>query len=244
MALPSFFVCRAVQSCKQNASSPAIKKQDNITGYHEDMLKAESLECVRDDRLLFSDLNFSLSEAEVLQIEGANGCGKTSLLRIICGLRQAEAGRVLWRGEPISSSREDFYSEMVYIGHLPCIKGDLTVMENVRSLLDTRSLTLAEPVIEAALAKVGLASFEDVPGKALSSGQRRRILLAFIELAQASLWVLDEPLTALDVEGVELMESMIIDHKMAGGSVIFTTHHGMQLDCEMRSVRLGKARSS
>lgn len=204
------------------------------------MLEVQSLECVRDDRLLFSDLSFAVAEAEVLQIEGSNGSGKTSLLRILCGLRQAEAGKILWRGESISSSREDFYASMVYIGHLPCIKGDLTVMENVRSLLDTRSLTLTDAQIEVALAKVGLETYDDVPGKALSSGQRRRILLAFVELSQAKLWVLDEPLTALDVQGVALMESMIVEHRAAGGSVIFTTHHGMNLDCEMSSVQLGR----
>jgi len=204
------------------------------------MLEAQSLECVRDDRQLFSDLCFSISEAEVLQIEGHNGSGKTSLLRILCGLRQPESGQIMWQGESISSNREDYYENMVYIGHLPCIKADLTVLENVRSLLDTRSLTLSNPVIESALEKVGLASYEDVQGKALSSGQRRRILLAFIELAQAKLWILDEPLTALDVQGVDLMESMILEHRQAGGSVIFTTHHGMQLDCDMRSVHLGR----
>jgi heme exporter protein A len=204
------------------------------------MLEIQSLECVRDDRLLFSDLSFAVAEAEVLQIEGPNGSGKTSLLRILCGLRQAEAGQVLWQGEPISSNREDYYASMVYIGHLPCIKGDLTVIENVRSLLDTRSLSLSNAEIETALEKVGLVTYDDVPGKALSSGQRRRILLAFIELAEAKLWVLDEPLTALDVYGVALMESMILEHRAAGGSVVFTTHHGMQLDCEMSSVRLGR----
>ena len=204
------------------------------------MLEIQTLECVRDDRLLFNDLSFTVADAEVLQIEGPNGSGKTSLLRIICGLRLPEAGQVMWQGESISSNREDYYANMVYIGHLPCIKADLTVMENVRSLLDTRSLTLSNVVIEAALAKVGLASYEDVQGKALSSGQRRRILLAFIELAQAKLWILDEPLTALDVQGVDLMESMILEHRAAGGSVVFTTHHGMQLDCEMRSVQLGR----
>lgn len=206
------------------------------------MLDIQSLECVRDDRLLFSELSFSLAEAEVLQIEGPNGSGKTSLLRIVCGLRLPEAGQVLWQGQSISSNREDYYANMVYIGHLPCIKAELTVQENVRALLDTRSLAVSNKVIEAALAKVGLASYEDVPSKALSSGQRRRILLAFIELAQAKLWVLDEPLTALDVQGVELMEKMIVEHRQAGGSVIFTTHHGMQLDCEMRSVHLGANR--
>jgi len=206
----------------------------------ENMLKVQSLECVRDDRLLFNDLSFAVAEAEVLQIEGPNGSGKTSLLRIICGLRQAEAGQVLWRGESITSSREDYYANMVYIGHLPCIKGDLTVLENVRSLLDTRSLALSNAEIEVALVKVGLATYDDVPGKALSSGQRRRILLAFIELSQAKLWILDEPLTALDVQGVTLMESMILEHQRSGGSVVFTTHHGMQLDCEMSSVQLGR----
>jgi len=204
------------------------------------MLETQSLECVRDDRLLFSDLSFTVAEASILQIEGPNGSGKTSLLRIICGLRQAESGQILWQGGPISANREDYYANMVYIGHLPCIKGDLTVLENVRSLLDTRSLALSTEVIEIALTKVGLATYEDVQGKALSSGQRRRILLAFIELSQAQLWILDEPLTALDVQGVALMESMILDHQRVGGSVIFTTHHGMQLDCEMSSVQLGR----
>ncbi len=208
------------------------------------MLETQSLECVRDDRLLFNDLSFTVAEAEVLQIEGPNGSGKTSLLRIICGLRQAEAGQISWQGESIIANREDYYAKMVYIGHLPCIKGDLTVLENIRALLDTRSLSLSTAEIEVALSKVGLATYEDVQGKALSSGQRRRILLAFVELSQAKLWILDEPLTALDVQGVALMESMILDHKNAGGSVIFTTHHGMQLDCEMSSVQLGrKARS-
>jgi heme exporter protein A len=204
------------------------------------MFEARSLECVRDDRLLFNDLSFAVAESEVLQIEGPNGSGKTSLLRILCGLRLAEAGQVLWQGESIISNREDYYANMVYIGHLPCVKGDLTVLENVRSLLDTRSLSLGNEEIEAALAKVGLASYEDVPGKALSSGQRRRILLAFVELSQANLWILDEPLTALDVQGVALMESMIMQHKQSGGSVVFTTHHGMQLECEMSSVQLGR----
>ena len=132
------------------------------------MLEIQSLECVRDDRLLFSGLSFTLGESEVVQIEGANGCGKTSLLRIICGLRLAESGAVNWYGESVQTNREDYYANMVYIGHLPCIKGDLTVLENVRALLDTRSLSVSNAIIEKALAKVGLESYEDVPGKALS----------------------------------------------------------------------------
>lgn len=203
------------------------------------LLATRQLECVRDDRLLFRDLTFTLAAGEVLQIEGANGSGKTSLLRILCGLRRADAGAVLWQGEAVEDAREDYYANMIYIGHLPCIKGDLTTLENIRSLLDTRSQSAPLADIEQALAQVGLAGFDDVAAKALSSGQRRRILLAFLLLAKARLWILDEPLTALDVRGVELVESMLLEHRAAGGSAIFTTHHGMQLPCEMRSVTLG-----
>jgi heme exporter protein A len=206
----------------------------------ESLLTTENLECTRDDRLLFSGLAFRLDAGEVLQIEGPNGSGKTSLLRILSGLRRADEGAVKWQGEDIRHSREDYYANMVYIGHLPCIKNDLTTLENIRVLLDTRSQSATSDRIEQALASVGLAGFEDVAGKALSSGQRRRVLLAFLLLADARLWILDEPLTALDVQGVDLVESMILEHRENGGSVIFTTHHGMQLPCEMKRVNLGK----
>jgi len=202
------------------------------------LLATQNLECTRDDRLLFRDLSMVISTGEVLQIEGANGSGKTSLLRVLCGLRQADEGRVLWQGEDVRRSREDYYANMVYIGHLTCIKADLTVFENIRVLLDTRSQTVPLQDIEIVLKKTGLAGFDDVPGKALSSGQKRRVLLAFLLLTKARLWILDEPLTALDVQGVELVEAMIVEHRENGGSVIFTTHHGMQLPCEMKSVNL------
>ena len=206
----------------------------------QSLLSTENLECTRDDRLLFNGLAFDLAAGEVLQIEGPNGSGKTSLLRILSGLRRADDGAVKWQGVEIRHTREDYYSSMVYIGHLPCIKGDLTTLENIRVLLDTRSQSVSSATVEQALASVGLAGFEDVTGKALSSGQRRRVLLAFLLLAEAKLWILDEPLTALDVKGVDLVESMILEHRENGGSVIFTTHHGMQLPCEMKSVDLGK----
>ena len=149
------------------------------------LLTTENLECTRDDRLLFSGLAFRLDAGEVLQIEGPNGSGKTSLLRILSGLRRADEGAVKWQGDDIRHSREDYYANMVYIGHLPCIKNDLTTLENIRVLLDTRSQSAASDYIEQALASVGLAGFEDVAGKALSSGQRRRVLLAFLLLADA-----------------------------------------------------------
>jgi len=204
------------------------------------LLSTENLECTRDDRLLFNGLVFKLDTGEVLQIEGPNGSGKTSLLRILSGLRRADDGSVKWRGGDIQYARDDYYANMVYIGHLPCIKNDLTTLENIRVLLDTRSQSVASEQVELTLARVGLAGFDDVAGKALSSGQRRRVLLAFLLLARARLWILDEPLTALDVRGVELVESMILEHRDDGGSVIFTTHHGMRLPCKMKRVDLGQ----
>jgi len=192
------------------------------------LLEIDALECTRDDRLLFSGLSFGVARGEVLQIEGSNGSGKTSLLRILCGLRIADEGVVSWQGKDITKEREDYYTDMVYIGHLPCIKAELTTLENICSLLDTRSLSADHGEITACLSRVGLAAYDDVPGKALSSGQKRRVLLAFLLLSHARLWILDEPLTALDVDGVTLMESMIIEHQKAGGSVVFTTHHGRE----------------
>ena len=202
------------------------------------LLTTDQLECTRDDRLLFSGLSFRLNGSEVLQIEGPNGSGKTSLLRILSGLRRADGGSVQWQDQDILHARDDYYASMVYIGHLPCIKNDLTTLENIRVLLDTRSQSVSSAKVEQALASVGLAGFEDVAGKALSSGQRRRVLFAFLLLAEAKLWILDEPLTALDVKGVDMVESMILAHRENGGSVVFTTHHGMQLPCDMKRVDL------
>lgn len=205
------------------------------------LLEIDALECTRDDRLLFTELSFGVAKGEVMQIEGSNGSGKTSLLRILCGLRIADDGVVYWQGKDITREREDYYTDMVYIGHLTCIKAELTTMENICSLLDTRSLSASDTEILESLNRVGLAAYDDVPGKALSSGQKRRVLLAFLLLSKAQLWILDEPLTALDVDGVSLMESMIVEHQKNGGSVVFTTHHGMDLPCQMSSVTLGRS---
>ncbi len=112
------------------------------------LLTTENLECTRDDRLLFNGLAFELGVGEVLQIEGPNGSGKTSLLRILSGLRRADEGAVKWQGVEIRHAREDYYSSMVYIGHLPCIKNDLTTLENIRVLLDTRSQSVSSGKVE------------------------------------------------------------------------------------------------
>lgn len=194
------------------------------------MLFANDLACERGERLLFKNLGFELGEGEALLVRGGNGHGKTSLLRILCGLSQPAAGEVRWRGQPISSEHELYCREMAYVGHVNGIKDDLTPLENLRlaAALDGRDLDL--PVAVAALEQVGLSRCMDFPARGLSFGQRRRVALAGLMTAGALLWILDEPLTGLDVHGVAMVEKLIRDHVVAGGMAIMTTHQPLALD--------------
>ena len=194
--------------------------------------------------MLFEGLEFDVGPAEVLQIEGENGSGKTSLIRIIAGLRRPDEGRVSWNDKDIFTCRHDYARDMAYFGHLPSIKEELNCRENITALLHLRGLECSVAEIDPVLDFVGLFGFEDVSAKALSSGQKRRVLFAALRLSKSRLWILDEPLTALDAQGVELVESMINEHRGNGGSVIFTTHHGMQMTSDMRSIHLGDVLSS
>jgi heme exporter protein A len=194
------------------------------------MLSAHDLACERGERLLFKNLGFELGEGEALLVRGGNGHGKTSLLRILCGLSHPVAGEVRWRGQPIASEHERYCKEMAYVGHVNGIKDDLTPLENLRlaAALDGRDLDL--PVAVAALEQVGLSRCQDFPARVLSFGQRRRVALAGLMTAGALLWILDEPLTGLDVHGVAMVERLIRDHVVAGGMAIMTTHQPLALD--------------
>lgn len=163
-------------------------------------------------------------------VRGGNGHGKTSLLRILCGLSTPAAGEVRWRNQPIRQAHEQFGREMAYIGHNNGIKDDLTPIENLRlaAALGGRSLDQAQAT--HALGQVGLARCLDIPARVLSFGQRRRVALAGLMTAGALLWILDEPLTGLDVHGVAMVEQLIRDHVVAGGLAIMTTHQALALD--------------
>jgi heme exporter protein A len=191
-------------------------------------LEARALACERGERLLFADLDLRLASGAMLQVEGHNGSGKTSLLRILCGLAQPLEGRVLWCGKDIRRHRHDYLNHVAYLGHANGIKGELTPLENLRI---AQGLGHPDPQVSAteALERVGLADFDDAPCHTLSAGQRRRVALAHLLAVRTPLWVLDEPFTSLDRRGVAMVEGLLRGHLDRGGMAVVTTHHPMDL---------------
>lgn len=189
------------------------------------MLEAANLECVRGDRTLFSDLSFSLNSGELLRVAGTNGSGKTSLLRILCGLLSPAHGEVRWRGGNIRSLREEYWREIVYLGHSSAIKDELTATENLVVACTLAGIKVGRDQAMAALHCFGLADCAELPAKVLSQGQRRRVSLARLILSEKlPLWILDEPFTALDAAAVDYMQTLIAEHIARGATVVLTTH--------------------
>jgi len=206
------------------------------------MLEVRELECVRGDHRLFKGLNFNLQPGELLHLRGANGAGKTSLLRTICGLMAPADGEVLWKGENIRSLRDEYNRGLTYLGHLNGIKGELTAIENLQVSTALYGTKISEKSILDALQKIGLGGREDLPAKVLSQGQKRRVALARLLITDTSLWVLDEPFTALDVHAVDLLKGLISDHVKAQGMVILTTHQHVEIDAgQIKEVNLSAA---
>ena len=189
-------------------------------------LEAVDLHCTRGERTLFKGLAFTLRGGELLRIVGANGSGKTSLLRIACGLLEPTSGMVRWGGEDVRRLQEEFWSRLVYIGHANALKDDLTAAENLRVASTLAEIRVPDAQIEEALSRLGLIGFEHLPVRTLSQGQRRRVALARLALSQAMpLWVLDEPFTALDAAAMNCVQDLIGEHVSRGSSVMYTTHH-------------------
>ena len=187
------------------------------------MLEAADLRCERGGRLLFDGLSFKLSEGELLRVSGANGSGKTSLLRVLCGLLWPSRGSVRWKGEPVAALREEYARQLVYLGHAPAVKGDLTAEENLSIACTLAGVAASTDAVKSALARFALP--HDVPVRRLSQGQRRRAALARLALSGAvPLWLLDEPFAALDAEGIARLGALLSDHAKSGGAIVFTTH--------------------
>lgn len=190
------------------------------------MLKVDSICCIRQDRCLFEDLSFELHQGQIVQLEGQNGAGKTSLLRILAGFVRAESGKVMWQNVDIAKDNLQFASDTLYIGHKTGVNGQLTALENLSFWLETHGLETDKDLHDV-LALLGLVGLEDVPVRLLSAGQQRRVALARLWLNKARLWMLDEPFTAVDKKGVVLLQQQFKKHLAAGGAIILTSHQDL-----------------
>ncbi|MCX3310908.1 cytochrome c biogenesis heme-transporting ATPase CcmA [Pantoea vagans] len=200
------------------------------------MLEIITLTCAYDERSLFRRLSFRVSAGDIVQIEGPNGAGKTSLLRLLAGLSRPEEGEIRWQQQPILRQRETWHQAMLYLGHCPGVKGVLTPLENLRFYHPD----CTDAKIFAALESVDLTGDEEVPVSRLSAGQQRRVALARLWLSQARIWILDEPLTAIDKAGIEKLMAQVARHADNGGAVILTTHQDLPVDAaRVRKIRLG-----
>lgn len=197
------------------------------------------LQCHRSDRMLFTNLNAQVLPGQLLRVMGANGAGKTSLLRMICGLLAPTQGAIFWNGKPPRSMREAFAQDLIYIGHATATKDDLTTLENLRSYTALRGLRLSRTSAVAALQAAGLGQHTAVPARLLSQGQRRRLALTRLAVRSTSrLWVLDEPFTALDAHATQWLSSLLQGHARHGGITVLTSHHDVALHPSIDTLKL------
>ncbi|MGH8260240.1 MAG: cytochrome c biogenesis heme-transporting ATPase CcmA [Steroidobacteraceae bacterium] len=204
-------------------------------------LRGENLHVWRGERHVLRGLAIEVASGEVLQVTGANGAGKTSLLRALCGLLHLEAGRVVWGGRDVRADLRAYHTALTYLGHEPPLKSDLTACENLRYWVGLRR-RVRTPQIESALESVGVPGLGDRLVRTLSAGQRRRVALAGLLLLAAPLWLLDEPTTHLDTGGQRLVGQLIEHHVRAGGLAVTAVHHDIAVSPEhVRRLELGRA---
>jgi len=196
--------------------------------YSHAILKANALTCIRDTNVLFENLSFTVESGQVLVVEGRNGSGKTSLLRILSGIRQQDEGTVAWDGESIDKLGAAYRQDMAYLGHQNGIKHELTAAENLQMARIYGKIT--NDSLDSALETTGLIEQADIKAANLSAGQKRRLALARLLLTDCCLWILDEPLTTLDKAGIQLFESLLKQHVASGGVAVLSSHHELNFD--------------
>ena len=189
------------------------------------LLEAQALAFHRQEEVVFGPLEFRLDAGELMLIEGNNGSGKTTLMRILTGLLRAEQGELKWRGEVLTWDRCS--GEVVFLGHQLGLKAELSARENLAFTIGLHGQHNPGG-IEEALARVGLAGYEDEPVRKLSAGQKKRVALARLLLIPAALWLLDEPYANLDRSGIELVDVLLAAHIASGGAALVTSHGAVQ----------------
>jgi heme exporter protein A len=187
-------------------------------------LHARNLRCVRGNQTLFENIDLRLDSGQWLYLQGENGAGKTSLLRILAGLTLPADGEVLWQNTPIGKQRQQFHRDLLYIGHHAGLKEDLTLTENLLAQLTIDGVHVSHTDVREALCRMGLAKRQHLPARVLSAGQKRRGLLARALLRPARLWILDEPFNALDVHAVADVQELLKTHLENGGLLVLTSH--------------------
>ena len=199
-------------------------------------LSGERLTLIRGERCLFKNLSFALQAGEALLLEGDNGSGKTSLMRIIAGLLSPESGTVLWNGEPIDGQAQDYRASLVWLGHKTGLKGDLTMIENLRFERELRRR--ADVDAEEVYKRLRIERLKKLPVRSLSAGQQRRVALARLLLADTPLWLLDEPFTNLDRDGRSLLQALASEHLARGGMCVLAAHQDVVIDADVHRVSL------
>jgi len=193
----------------------------------EVLLEARDIGVSRGENLLFQNQSFTLAAGQALQLQGENGSGKTTLLRALATLIPLDEGELRWRGQTLPRARDEYFAQLCFAGHRAGIKDNLNAIENIKhSGLHT---TPTDEACSQALQRTGLVDREHLPCRVLSAGQRRRVLLARVILSGAALWLLDEPLSALDTSGVALLSELVTEHLHSGGAVVYSTHQPLPL---------------
>jgi heme exporter protein A len=201
-------------------------------------LIAKELTCVRGDTELFRNLSFEISPGSILQITGGNGSGKSSLLRILCGLLSPQDGQVLWGQNPIHDDRDYFHSQLLYLGHQPALKGDLTAIENLISQAALSGIALSTQEAKKIILDLNLQGVSGRPIRTLSQGQKQRVGLAKLLIQpKKMIWILDEPLNALDQATSEAIETMLLRHASENGIIVFSSHLPLALATQYSQYR-------
>jgi len=202
-----------------------------------DGLCVEKVHVWRGDRHVLKGVSLDARAGELLHVSGPNGTGKTTLLRVVCGLLRPEKGSVAWQGRPIAAFAAEYQSALAYASHEPALKGDLTALENLAFTVGLkRRVSGAE--LRSSLDRTGVANCADLPARVLSAGQRRRVAMARVLAFRADLWLLDEPFTNLDTSGSLLLSALLAEHVGQGGLALVVAHHDLKVAAKTRQLEL------